>query len=131
MMRLVEEMQRFPWSDSSDEDERVASNYPNYHSVLCRWVSGIERSKQPHETTRHKSRTESDKPEIKDNATSRPYGDRLTIFTELRNTRPVFLRNDHILGEDMLLISAVEEADGYTAVGVELMHVFGNSFASI
>jgi hypothetical protein len=63
------------------------------------------------------------KPEIKDNATLKAVRRQIDHFTELRNTRPVFLRNDHILGEDLLLISAVEEADGYTAVGVELMHV--------
>ena len=44
-------------------------------------------------------------------------------FTELRQRRPIFLRNDQISEEDMLLISAVEEADGFTTVGVELMHV--------
>ncbi|KAL7562649.1 hypothetical protein ACA910_006342 [Epithemia clementina (nom. ined.)] len=44
-------------------------------------------------------------------------------FTELRKRRPIFLRNDQILGEDMLLISAVEEVDGYTSLGVELIHV--------
>jgi hypothetical protein len=44
-------------------------------------------------------------------------------FTALRKNRPVFQRNEQILGEDMLFLSAVEEADGYTAVGVELMHV--------
>lgn len=44
-------------------------------------------------------------------------------FAEIRQRRPLFQRNDHILGEDILLISAVEEADGYYAVGVELMHV--------
>jgi hypothetical protein len=38
-------------------------------------------------------------------------GDRLTISPNYATPRPVFLRNDHILGEDMLLISAVEEAD--------------------
>ena len=27
------------------------------------------------------------------------------------------------MGEDLLLLSAVDEADGFTAVGVELMHV--------
>lgn len=47
----------------------------------------------------------------------------LAHFTELRKCRSVFRRNDQILGEDMLFLSAVEEADGYTAVGVELMHV--------
>lgn len=44
-------------------------------------------------------------------------------FAALRKTRAVFQRNEQILGEDMLFLSAVEEADGYTAVGVELMHV--------
>jgi hypothetical protein len=44
-------------------------------------------------------------------------------FTMLRCERPAFQRYDHIVGEDLLLLSAVDEADGYTAVGVELMHV--------
>jgi hypothetical protein len=44
-------------------------------------------------------------------------------FTALRQNRAVFSRHEQILGEDMLFLSAVEEADGYTAVGVELLHV--------
>lgn len=44
-------------------------------------------------------------------------------FTALRKHRVLFQRNEQILGEDMLFLSALEEADGYTAVGVELMHV--------
>jgi hypothetical protein len=44
-------------------------------------------------------------------------------YAEIRNSRPTFQRNDHILGEDLLFLSAIEEADGFTAVGVELMHV--------
>jgi hypothetical protein len=44
-------------------------------------------------------------------------------FEELRRNQPVFQRNDRIVGEDLLLISAVDEADGYTAVGAELLHV--------
>jgi len=44
-------------------------------------------------------------------------------FANLRRSRPTFQRMDHIVGEDLLLLSAVDEADGYTAVGVELMHV--------
>ena len=44
-------------------------------------------------------------------------------FQELRRERPIFLRNDHIVGEDLLLISAVDEADAYSAVGVELLHI--------
>jgi hypothetical protein len=44
-------------------------------------------------------------------------------FTLLRKNRQLFQRNEQILGEDMLFLSAVEEADAYTTVGVELMHV--------
>lgn len=47
----------------------------------------------------------------------------ISSFEELRKTRPLFQRNEMILGEDMLFLSAVEEADAFTAVGVELMHV--------
>jgi hypothetical protein len=43
-------------------------------------------------------------------------------FTELRKRRAIFQRSEHILGDDMLFLSAVEEVDGYTAVGVELLH---------
>jgi hypothetical protein len=44
-------------------------------------------------------------------------------FDELRRERPIFQRNDHIVGEDLLLVSAVDEADAYSAVGVELLHI--------
>lgn len=44
-------------------------------------------------------------------------------FSELRKNRSLFARNEQILGEDMLFLSVVEEADAYTAVGVELLHV--------
>ena len=44
-------------------------------------------------------------------------------FDALRKSKAVFSRSDQILGEDMLFLSAVEEVDGYTAVGVELIHV--------
>jgi hypothetical protein len=44
-------------------------------------------------------------------------------FAAMRKRKPIFQRMDHIVGEDLLLLSAVDEADGYTAVGVELMHV--------
>lgn len=47
----------------------------------------------------------------------------ISNFEDLRKTRPLFQRNEMILGEDMLFLSAVEEADAFTAVGVELMHV--------
>jgi hypothetical protein len=47
----------------------------------------------------------------------------ISQYTDIRVNRPLFQRVDHIVGEDLLLLSAVDEADGYTAVGVELMHV--------
>lgn len=47
----------------------------------------------------------------------------LDHFEKLRRGRPIFQRNGNIMGEDLLLLSAVDEADGFTAVGVELMHV--------
>lgn len=47
----------------------------------------------------------------------------LDHFEKIRRNRPIFQRNGNIMGEDLLLLSAVDEADGYTAVGVELMHV--------
>lgn len=119
----------FPWSDSSNEDEKSGGSLSKLPLVYS--VGGLSdesrsrsnRSKRmstPQKSNRKRSEV---KPEIKDGATLKAVRRQIDHFTELRNTRPVFLRNDHILGEDMLLISAVEEADGYTAVGVELMHV--------
>jgi hypothetical protein len=119
----------FPWSDSSDEDEKSGaslSKLPHVYSV--NGVSEEARSRSTHagrmRTPQNSNRKRTEiKPEIKDGETLKAVRKQIDHFTELRNTRPVFQRNDHILGEDMLLISAVEEADGYTAVGVELMHV--------
>jgi len=34
----------------------------------------------------------------------------------------MFQRSDQVVGEDFLLLSAVDEADAYTAVGIEVMH---------
>jgi hypothetical protein len=47
----------------------------------------------------------------------------LDHFEKLRRNRPIFQRSGYVMGEDLLLLSAVDEADGFTAVGVELMHV--------
>ena len=47
----------------------------------------------------------------------------ISHFTQLRKNRLTSQRNDQVFTEDMLFLSAVEEADGYTAVGVELLHV--------
>jgi len=40
-----------------------------------------------------------------------------------RQSKPLFQRSDAVFGEDMSLLSAVDEADGYAAVGVELIHL--------
>jgi hypothetical protein len=46
----------------------------------------------------------------------------LSLAEHLRLTRPIF-RSDQVLGEDFLLLSAVDEADAFTAVGVEFLHL--------
>jgi hypothetical protein len=119
----------FPWSDSSDEDEKSGGSLPKLpHVYSLGGISDESRSRSkrmgrmstPQKSNRKRPEA---KPEIKDGVALKAVQRQIDRFTKLRNTRPVFLRNDHILGEDMLLISAVEEADGYTAIGVELMHV--------
>ncbi|KAL7552470.1 hypothetical protein ACHAWF_015723 [Thalassiosira exigua] len=46
----------------------------------------------------------------------------IILRDRLRISRPMFQKAD-FLGEDFSLLSAVDEADAYTAVGVELMHL--------
>ena len=48
---------------------------------------------------------------------------KIAHFQEIRRDRSIFQRNDYIVGEDLLLISAVDEADAFSAVGVELLHL--------
>ena len=48
---------------------------------------------------------------------------KIAHFQEIRRERSIFQRNDYIVGEDLLLISAVDEADAFSAVGVELLHI--------
>ena len=48
----------------------------------------------------------------------------IKIAEELRIAKPTpFQRSDFVLGEDFLLLSAVDEADAYTSVGVEFLHL--------
>ncbi len=47
----------------------------------------------------------------------------IKIATSLRLARPTFQRSDHILGEDWMLLSAMDEADAYTTTGVEFLHL--------
>ena len=46
----------------------------------------------------------------------------IMLRDRLRISKPMFQKAD-FLGEDFSLLSAVDEADAYTAVGVELMHL--------
>lgn len=48
---------------------------------------------------------------------------KIAHFQEVRRERPIFLRNDYIVGDDLMLVSAVDEADAYSSVGVELLHI--------
>lgn len=117
----------FPWSDSSDDDEasRSSQRLPNVYSVGGLSDETDGRANRTRRTTplNAERKRAATKPEIKDSETLKAVQRQIAHFAELRNIRPVFQRNDNILGEDMLLISAVEEADGFTAVAVELMHV--------
>lgn len=46
----------------------------------------------------------------------------LQTAERIRQSRPIF-RSDQVLGEDFMLMSAVDEADAYTAVGIEFLHI--------
>ncbi len=108
------------WSDSgSDENESHGSQF----SISQPFVSAHA---SPTTTARHSTfssvamlqgRREQEHEEYQ--ATRQ----KIDHFQELRRERPIFQRNDHIVGEDLLLISAVDEADAYSAVGVELLHI--------
>eukprot|EP00522_Entomoneis_paludosa_P001098 CAMPEP_0172466868 /NCGR_PEP_ID=MMETSP1065-20121228/57300_1 /TAXON_ID=265537 /ORGANISM="Amphiprora paludosa, Strain CCMP125" /LENGTH=1447 /DNA_ID=CAMNT_0013223813 /DNA_START=92 /DNA_END=4435 /DNA_ORIENTATION=- len=124
------------WTDSSEDDDKShsqPSSVPNVFSVggVSDGPSGERRKTRekhtPQKTTRKKNSPRSED-QNSNQSRVQEYANaavrrQIAHFTELRKRRPVFLRNDQILGEDMLLISAVEEVDGYTAVSVELLHV--------
>ena len=63
--------------------------------------------------SRHISKSDSSKDETKK---------QIMLRDRLRISRPMFQKAD-FLGEDFSLLSAVDEADAYTAVGVELLHL--------
>ncbi|KAG7355477.1 SPX domain containing protein [Nitzschia inconspicua] len=48
---------------------------------------------------------------------------KIAHYQDIRRERPIFQRNDCIVGEDLLLVSAVDEADAFTSVAVELLHI--------
>jgi len=122
----------FPWSDSSEEEEKsrdgqrgegtMAKNSSEEKlstSTLGR-SNRSPRTRTPQKQSKKMAQAER---EARYSESAKAVRRQIDHFAQLRNERPVFQRNDHILGEDMLLISAVEEADGYTAVAVELLHV--------
>jgi hypothetical protein len=132
----------YPWSDSSDEEEEgQESPLRGGASSISKALSAggafsddsIGRSARPnrshqgeqHQVTVQKSVTTSTKVSNnrRDLESIAAVRRQMKHFTSVRQTRGTFQRSDQILGEDMLFMSAVEEADGYTAVGVELMHV--------
>lgn len=47
----------------------------------------------------------------------------INLSEELRKSRPIFQRTEQIFGEDFTLLSAVDEAESFAAVGVELLHI--------
>jgi hypothetical protein len=122
----------FPWFDSSDDDEesldtsRPGNRSPGFMSPIAKTQSGGTLS------TEHRSNL-SARENAKHGRNDRRIGDstksyavaqrQISNFTDIRLSRPLFQRMDHIVGEDLLLLSAVDEADGYTALGVELMHL--------
>jgi hypothetical protein len=131
-----------PWSDSSDEEDATTANngraspregsyiIPKGHlSEETLGRANPSASKSVASSAKQLKRAAKIK-ESKGQRNVKQHAETLSSvqrqiahFARLRKNRPVFQRNDQILGEDMLLISAVEEADGFTAVGVELMHV--------
>jgi hypothetical protein len=98
---------------SSDDDEgdsiSCASSEENHH--------GQAQFDQSDRESRH-HRYESDSSNEKGIATKR----QLVMRDRLRINRPLFQKAG-FLGEDFSLLSAVDEADAYTAIGVELMHL--------
>ncbi len=120
----------FPWSDSSDED---ADSDGNERAALPSSFSGDSvglkispRSRLP--TVPDISVSSVGKKLVESTDTVRQ---QIAHFTALRQKRPIFQRNDLVLGEDMLFLSAGEEVDGYTSVGVELLHVLRFIFVNL
>lgn len=120
----------FPWSDTSDEE---ASNNKGDSREDSSFSSPMRKSYSGSTIrTEHRSNVSADNPPAigSRRRNSKPYSASVNArrrqidhFSDLRKSRPIFQRIDHIVGDDLLLLSAVDEADGYTAVGVELMHV--------
>lgn len=123
------------WSDSSDGDadsydgSRPGNKSPSFVSPIGKTSSGGTLSAEGTEHRSNKSQVNKTTDRLSQGKSphkSKSYDvaqRQISHFADLRLSRPLFQRIDHILGEDLLLLFAVDEADGYTAVGVELMHL--------
>ena len=120
----------FPWTDSSDDDSEAGSRSSRFGrdgqkifstgnmSSTTDQAANLSTKRDARESKRREQMPTKSKNSAFDAAQRQ-----ISHFTAIRCEKPTFQRNDHIVGEDLLLLSAVDEADGYTAVGVELMHV--------
>lgn len=116
----------FYWSDSSTNDSGKSDQSGN--SPRRSLMKDLHRRNQSISSAEYESNERSERRESLASSKQRHAGfdfarRHLDHFEKLRRERPIFQRSGHIVGEDLLLLSAVDEADGYTAVGVELMHV--------
>lgn len=106
----------FPWSDSSSDEGSKASVRPRIGSALPSAASLATSPVKEAKGNRRRPITENQE---KVAATIR----KIQHFEDARRERPIFNRDPEILGDELLLMSAVDEADAYAAVGVELLHV--------
>lgn len=117
------------WSDSSGDSARSReSGSPRVPRSLSAYRETMQRKKRGEE-----SKVDGNKQSQREASSKRKKGNKhdgfdsakrhLDHFEKLRRSRPIFARSGNVMGEDLLLLSAVDEADGFTAVGVELMHV--------
>lgn len=117
----------FYWSDSSSDSARSReSGSPNVARSLSAFRD-IQREKNKRDQLlgdKHSQRVKlSKREEGRKHDGFNSAKRHLDHFAKLRRNRPIFQRSGNVMGEDLLLLSAVDEADGYAAVGVELMHV--------
>ena len=117
----------FPWSDSSEDDEtsKASSRLNLPHNFSGGGLSKHSERRVDLAKRGNFSRGRNPKKQPMDQQQELYHATRRKInhFEEVRRERPIFQRNDHIVGEDMLLLSAVDEADAFIPVGVELMHI--------
>lgn len=109
-------------SSSSDEGPNHISN-SSHESSREEPISNVKpplfpRARSDGNKTREEILSDEDDPYL-----NVPAYRQLKIAEELRIAKPIFQRSDYVLGEDFLLLSAVDEADAYTTVGVEFLHL--------